>query len=76
MHTHRRARSALGWLESRLGGPHLGGAPLGLPEIALVTALDWMSFRDAYPVGDHPALAAFLAAQAERPSFVATNPRP
>ena len=71
---HRRARSALEWIEARLGGPELGGE-LGLLGIALVCALDWMQFREAYSVADHPSLAAFLASHADRPSFVATHPR-
>lgn len=73
---HERAKSALGWLEPHLGGPHLGAAEkIGLPEIALLSALDWMRFREAYPIDDHPALVAFFTAHAERPSIAATNPR-
>lgn len=77
---HQRAKSALSWLEARLGGPHLGGedvdgSELRIADIALVSALDWMCFRDAYPIDDHPPLAAFLRSRAERPSFAVTNPR-
>lgn len=52
-----------------------GNSPtVGLVEIALFTALDWMRFRHTYPIDRHPNLVAFLAIHAERPSFAVTRP--
>lgn len=71
----QRAGSAMSWLEARLkGGTLTGHQTLGLPEIALGTALGWMVFRDTYPVGQHPALQAFLDVIERRPSFASTRP--
>jgi len=80
-----RAAKSLAWLDARVdpqdglvtglrARPRLG--PLGLVEIALVTALDWMRFRQTYPIERHPNLTRMLAIHAERPSFRATIPRP
>jgi glutathione S-transferase len=70
-----RVASALGWIERELrGGYFTGDLRLGVPELALVSALDWMVFRDRYPVRDHPGLTAFLAAHAGRPSVRDTYP--
>lgn len=70
-----RASAALLWLEERLHGPWLSPSErLGLPEIALVTALGWMSFRAAYPVERHEKLTAFMLAHAGRPSIAGTAP--
>jgi glutathione S-transferase len=51
-------------------------APVGLGrlEIALVTTLDWMRFRSAWPVDAHPSLVDFGARWADRPSFAGTRP--
>jgi glutathione S-transferase len=71
-----RIASSLGWIERELrGGYFTEDRRLGLPELALVTALDWMIFRKRYPVDDHPGLAAFLAVHAARPSLRETYPR-
>lgn len=80
-----RAASALGWLADRIVGgrvrtadgerPFAGGTDdLGLVEIALFTALDWMRFRKTYPIDRHPNLVAFLALHETRPSFANTRP--
>jgi glutathione S-transferase len=80
-----RAAAALGWLEDRtIGGrvrvadgerPFPGGPnDVGLVEIALFTALDWMRFRQTYPIDRHPNLVAFLALHGDRPSFADTRP--
>ena len=54
---HERAAAALGWVEARVDDVWLARArAFGLPELALVTALEWMRFRDMYPVERHPAL--------------------
>jgi glutathione S-transferase len=70
-----RVRSILHWLEPELRGSWLTGEPrLGVAEIVLVSALDWLCFRDRYPVDAHPAFAAFRAAHADRPSVRSTRP--
>ncbi len=68
-----RAASALSWVDARVDEPSLGGG-FGLPAIGLLTALEWMTFRDAYPVAEHPGLVRFLSRHAERPSCVSTRP--
>jgi glutathione S-transferase len=70
-----RVASILGWLETRLRGPWLtDDARLGLSEIMLITALEWLQFRQRYPVDAHPGFTSFLAAHADRPSIRATYP--
>ena len=70
-----RAAACLRWLEARVQGPWLSErAQLGLPEIGLITALEWMQFRNAYPVADHPRLVHFLAQHRERESISSTMP--
>ena len=70
-----RVRSTMSWIESQLRGSYCTEeAGFGLSEIALVTAIGWMRFRQAYPVDDHPQLAAFYDAWASRPSVQETLP--
>jgi glutathione S-transferase len=68
-----RVGSALSWLTDELRGDDFG-AGFGLTELALYTALDWMTFRDAYPLADRTALQAFRQAHSTRPSLAATAP--
>jgi len=71
----QRVAHAMTWLAGELRAHHFTDDPrLGLTELALVTALDWMRLRAAYPVADSPALTAFLAHHAPRPSLTATLP--
>lgn len=67
----QRVDASLEWLASRGLDPADG---LGLTEISVVTALDWMAFRDVWPVGKHPVLGPLAAAWAARPSFASTFP--
>jgi glutathione S-transferase len=70
-----RVKAILAWLERELRGVWLTEEPrLGLSEIALVTLLDWLVFRNRYPVDSHPGLVAFRAAHADRPTFSTTFP--
>jgi glutathione S-transferase len=70
-----RVKSILTWFEGQLRDTWLTDeARLGMAEIALVTALDWIVFRKRYPVEDHPGLVAFRAAHADRPSIRDTFP--
>ncbi len=70
-----RTESALSWIEKQLDGHWFTDVPrLGLVEIGLVTALDWMIFRKTYPVDRHAILSGFLDHHASFPSFVRTKP--
>jgi len=70
-----RVESAMSWIDKQLDGGYLTDVKrIGLAEIALVTALDWMRFRDTYPVAEHAACMRFLDLHAEVPAFVATRP--
>ena len=71
-----RVESAMNWLEKQLRGVWFSDEPrLGLTEIALYTALDWMRFRDVYPVERHPAFAKFLQTHRDVPAIAATPPK-
>jgi len=66
-----RADAIFRWLETQLT-PVRG---FGLAEIAALTALDWMDFRQTYPTERAARLAGPLrAAFAERPSLASTRP--
>lgn len=70
-----RVRTIMTWLEGQVHGTSVTRDPgFGLAELALVTTLDWMEFRGAYPTGDHPRLLAVRAAHASRASLRATLP--
>lgn len=70
-----RAQAALTWLEDRVRGPWITRAHrFGLPEIGLITALEWMIFRQAYPVDQHPRLVEFLKQHQARESVTSTAP--
>lgn len=70
-----RIASACAWLERNLHGAYFtAGGPLGLTEIALITTLEWLTFRQRYNVNAHPGLAAFCAAHKQRDSIRATYP--
>lgn len=70
-----RAKASLAWLETAVHEPFVTSKQtLGLPEIALGSALGWMRFRNAYPIDSHPRLMRCLEALEKRPSFAATQP--
>lgn len=72
---HERAAAALGWVDGQVDDVWLGRAKaFGLPELALVTALEWMRFRDMYAVERHPALVRCIEHHGARESLVATRP--
>jgi glutathione S-transferase len=64
-----RADAIFGWLAGQLSTESFG-----LPELALISALDWMDFRKSYPTERASKLDAVRRAWAERPSLVATRP--
>jgi glutathione S-transferase len=56
-----RVDSILKWVQSEIKGNYFfSNKTLSLTELALVTGLDWMQFRNAYPVLDFPILKDFL----------------
>lgn len=66
-----RAAAAFAWLESRCDAL---GAGLGLVEIALVTTIGWVRFRQTYPIDQHAGLVRCFEHFDARPSFAATRP--
>ena len=73
---HERAAASLAWVESQVDDVWLTRAKaFGLPELALVTALEWMRFRDMYPVERHPGLVRCLEHHGARESLAATRPQ-
>lgn len=66
-----RADAIFAWLAGELGRRE----GFGLVEISLVAALDWMEFRNAYPVERASAVEHVRAEWRERPSLVATRPQ-
>lgn len=70
-----RATNAMQWLEQWATGPWLSQVQkLGLPEIAMVTTLEWMQFRETYDVSKHPKLVELAKHWADRESFASTRP--
>lgn len=70
-----RAASACAWLDARVQGSSLtGSAKLSLADIALVTTVGWMQFRETYPIQDHTNLMRCYEAAVNRPSVQATRP--
>jgi glutathione S-transferase len=63
------------WLATHLTGDKRGfGEGFGLAELALITTLDWMDFRSAYPTERATAVESVRMAWRERPSLVSTRP--
>ena len=70
-----RADAIFAWLGKELAPDQTSfdGRGLGLAELSLVCALDWMDFRGSYPT-ERAGLATLRAAWRERPSLAATRP--
>jgi glutathione S-transferase len=75
----KRATTILRHLDEQVLGHHVtkraaeeGG--LGRPELALVTALDWMQFRNTFDVTTTPRLKRALDHWLQRPSLASTRP--
>jgi glutathione S-transferase len=63
------------WLGTQLAKHGRGfGDGFGLAELALISALDWMEFRQTYPTERASAVASVRAAWADRPSLASTKP--
>jgi glutathione S-transferase len=70
-----RADAIFSWLGTQLAADAKGfGAGLGLPEITLIAALDWMEFRKSYPTERAAAVDSVRAAWRDRPSLMSTRP--
>ncbi len=76
-----RAHNVFQYLNDNLSGQYLttknaadGG--FGRPELALVTALDWMRFRKTFDLATTPRLQAFLEHWTTRASLQQTPPDP
>jgi glutathione S-transferase len=70
-----RTARCVSWLEQRLGdGETLHPGSFGFLDIALLCALDWLTFRQRYPVADHPQLRRYSEQHRQRPSLLATHP--
>lgn len=70
-----RVASILSFVEAQLKGSSFaddGG--FGLSELTLVTALDWMAFRQTWDASASPAFMRFLEAHETRTSLVETKP--
>jgi len=70
-----RANAIFTWLGTQLAPDRRGfDTGLGLPEITLVCALEWMDFRKAYPTERASGVESVRAAWAEHPSIASTRP--
>jgi glutathione S-transferase len=71
----QRVRSSMAWLDEKLAGKvSLHDGAVSFFDLSLVCALQWMQFRDRYPVAQHPNLLRFISAHQDRPSLQATHP--
>lgn len=71
----QRVQSSMAWLDEKLAGKvSLHDGAVSFFDLSLVCALQWMQFRDRYPVAQHPNLLRFISAHKDRPSLQATHP--
>jgi glutathione S-transferase len=71
-----RIDAIFAWLGAEVQGDGESfSAGLGLAEVSLIAALDWMEFRKTYPVERAGALLKLRAAWAQRPSIASTRPQ-
>jgi glutathione S-transferase len=71
----QRVQSSMAWLDEKLAGKvSLHDGVVSFFDLSLVCALQWMQFRDRYPVAQHPNLLRFISAHQDRPSLQATHP--
>ncbi|NVB84057.1 MAG: glutathione S-transferase family protein [Kofleriaceae bacterium] len=70
-----RTDAIFAWLATQLAPDKRSftGA-FGLPELALITALDWMDFRKTYPTERAHGVEGVRAAWKDRPSLASTRP--
>ena len=70
-----RTDAIFAWLGTQLAadGTSFSGG-FGLCELALISTIDWMTFRPLYPLEGAAPVAAVCAAWRDRPSLVETRP--
>lgn len=69
-----RVESILTWLKTQLKENYFTAEKkLGLSELTLYCILDWLRFREMYPVLSDPALKAYMEFHAGHPGLVATK---
>ena len=70
-----RADAIFAWLDTQLAPDGKSfGTGFGLPELALISALDWMDFRNAYPTERAAPVESVRVAWRDRPSLAETRP--
>ncbi len=70
-----RADSILAWLATQKESDERSfSGGLGIAEISLVCALDWMEFRNTYPTEHAAGVDSVRAAWRDRPSLATTRP--
>jgi glutathione S-transferase len=70
-----RVDSILAWLETQIDkGSWRARGGFGRAELWVVTALDWMRFREVHPLDKYPKLVALLEQANGRPTLHATRP--
>ncbi len=70
-----RTDAIFAWLGTQLANDGRGFADgFGLAELALITTLDWMDFRQAYQTQRAGAVESVRAAWRDRPSLASTRP--
>ena len=70
-----RADAIFLWLGTQLAADRCGFGPaLGLAEVSLVCALDWMDFRQVYPTERAKSVNSVRTAWKKRASLAATRP--
>jgi glutathione S-transferase len=71
-----RILACLTWVNDRVKGGNVVGLPgFGRAEVALISALGWLRFREVVDVDRFQNLVEFERAHAERPSVKETVPR-
>lgn len=70
-----RVESILTWLKTQLKDNYFTAEKkIGLSELTLYCILDWLRFREMYPVLQDPALKAYMDFHSKHPSLDATKP--
>lgn len=70
-----RVHSILEWVKTNLRGNHFtSDKRMGLTELALFTSLDWMQFRNTYPVATDPVWSEFLEFHSQDENLRNTKP--
>jgi glutathione S-transferase len=69
-----RVESILAWLKSQLYGHYFTAEErIGMSELTLYCILDWLRFREMYPVNNDPVLRGYLEYHSAHPGFAATK---